>query len=216
MPSSDSTQLPKQPVAPNTAATPAATPPAAYVTQPAPVQAAQPVQPVAPGTPVVPAQPVVPVEPVVPALVTPTVDSALPPLPPRVLAVPTEPVAPTALGTPVQFVTPVATTPAAARVFNLRRVLYTLLSILEVFLAIRLLLRLLAANPDAVFSRLIYALTFPFIAPFSGVFPDSRASGSVLELSTILAMIMYPLFCWIVVRVVRLTNRRRLTTPTTT
>ena len=75
--------------------------------------------------------------------------------------------------------------------------------------------RAIAANPDAAFSRLIYALTFPFITPFAGVFPDSGASGSVLELSTILAMIMYPLFCWIIVRVVRLTNHRRGATPTT-
>lgn len=160
---------------------------------------AQPVQYV---TPVVPAQPTTPAQPMA---------SALPPLPPRVIATP--PVAP---GTPVQFVTPVDAAPASAvRVFNVRRILYTALSILEVFLAIRLLLRLLAANPDAVFSRLIYALTFPFIAPFSDVFPDSQARGSVLELSTILAMIMYPLFCWIIVRVIRLTNNRRATpTPT--
>ncbi len=214
MPSSDSTQMPKQPATPNTAATPpAAAPSAGDATAPAPVQPAMPVQP---GTPVIPVQPAVPPLPVTPAATAQPVASALPPLPPRVLAVPTDGAVPAAPGTPVQLVTPVVTTPTAAiRVFNVRRVLYTILSVVEVFLAIRLLLRLFAANPDAVFSRLIYALTFPFIAPFSGVFPESHASGSVLEISTILAMIMYPLFCWVIVRLVRLTNDRRPTTPMT-
>ena len=201
MPSTNSTQMPRQPEPVNTPAAPS----------PAPAGEATPVQYVTPAAPMQqPVQPVTVVQPVAPAL---------PPLPPRVLPVPAAVVTPATTetpGAPVQYVIPVADAPAAAvRAFNVRRVVYTVLSILETFLTIRLLLRLLAANPDAAFSRLIYALTFPFITPFAGVFPDSGASGSVLELSTILAMIMYPLFCWIIVRVVRLTNHRRGATPTT-
>ncbi len=152
------------------------------------------------GTPVVPVQPTTP--PTTP-LAQPAV-STLPPLPMRVA--PTEQPA-----QPAQVVTPVVATTPVNRVVQIRRVVYTALSILEIFLAIRLLLRLFAANPDAIFSELIYTLTFPFITPFLGVFPDTQASGSVLELSTVLAMIMYPIFAWIILRIVRLSNRRQPT-----
>ena len=137
---------------------------------------------------------------------------AIPPLPLRAVNTTGGTATPVVTAAPVQYVAPVATTTRTINtVARVRRTIYTIVGILDIFLGLRLLLRLFAANPDASFSRLIYALTFPFVAPFSGVFPDSQASGSVFEVSTLLALLMYPLFGWIAVRVVRLTSNRQPT-----
>jgi uncharacterized protein YggT (Ycf19 family) len=125
--------------------------------------------------------------------------------------VPAQPIQPVQ---PVQLVAPVSATDAAVyRVQRIRQILYTVVGILDIILLVRLALRLLGANPDAPFSSLVYSLTSPFVAPFEGVFPDTQSRGSVLEVSTVLAILTYPLLAWIVVQFVKLTNRRA-PTPT--
>ncbi|HEX6797445.1 MAG TPA: YggT family protein, partial [Ktedonobacterales bacterium] len=95
--------------------------------------------------------------------------------------------------------------------YRTRHIIYLILGILETLLAIRLLLRLLDANPNAGFSSLIYGVTFPFVALFEGVFPTPSARGSVLELSTILAMIVFALLAWGIVKVIDTSRNRRPT-----
>jgi len=120
---------------------------------------------------------------------------------------PVDPVQPGDRGRRARSVRPVL----MARDDSVARIVYLILGILETLLLIRLLLKLLAANPDAGFSSLIYGLTAPFVAPFQGVFPDSGARGSVLELSTILAMIVYAPLAWGIVTVARIVRDRRAT-----
>jgi hypothetical protein len=149
----------------------------------------QPVEPVAPMEPIPPAhyaRPVQPVEPVVPVE-------------------PIQPIQPVQPVQPVVPVQPVLIPPG----YRTRQIVYLILGILEVLLAIRLLLKLLDANPDAGFSSLIYGLTWPFVALFEGVFPEPGGHGSVLELSTVLAMIVYALLAWGIVRVIEISRRRQ-------
>lgn len=68
--------------------------------------------------------------------------------------------------------------------------------VLEVLLAFRFFLKLFAANPDAFFTRLIYVITYPFAAPFLNVFQVKQSEGSVLEVTTLLAMLVYWLLAW--------------------
>jgi uncharacterized protein YggT (Ycf19 family) len=82
------------------------------------------------------------------------------------------------------------------------RVLFYLLNILEVLLGLRFLLRLLGANPGSSFVSFIYNITEPFIAPFRGIFSPIVSQGSVLEWSTIIAMIVYALAVYAIVRLV--------------
>src|SRR5689334_21363428 len=95
------------------------------------------------------------------------------------------------------------------RTYNAARIVYLVFGIIEALILIRVILKLLAANPDAGFSSLIYGLTAPFVAPFEGVFPSPSGGGSVLELSSILAIIVYILLAWAIVRIIELVNRRR-------
>ncbi|HSX25074.1 MAG TPA: YggT family protein [Candidatus Andersenbacteria bacterium] len=69
-----------------------------------------------------------------------------------------------------------------------------MLSILEVLLAFRFVLKLMGANPLAGFTSFIYGVTYIFAAPFLSVFRITRIEGSVFEWTTLLAMVVY----WIV------------------
>lgn len=71
------------------------------------------------------------------------------------------------------------------------RITWYLLGILEALLAIRFLLKLMQANPLAGFTSFVYAITGLFTAPFEAVFRNFRAQGSVVEWTTILAMLVY-------------------------
>lgn len=95
--------------------------------------------------------------------------------------------------------------------YTTARVVYLVLGIVEALLVIRLILKLLVANPAAGFSSLIYGLTEPLVALFQGVFPNAQGSGSVLEAATILAMIVYALVAWGIVRLIAILARRQMT-----
>lgn len=84
---------------------------------------------------------------------------------------------------------------------------------LEIAIAIRIMLKLLAANPAAEFTSLIYVLTDLFVAPFQGVFPNPSGNGRVLELSAILAIPIYALLARFCVSIANIFRDRR-PTPT--
>lgn len=74
-------------------------------------------------------------------------------------------------------------------------------AVIEIALGLRILLKLIAANPDSGFTRLIYGVTAPFVAPFSNIvtMPTAR-NGATLDLSSLLAILVYLLLSWLCVR----------------
>lgn len=74
------------------------------------------------------------------------------------------------------------------------QVVWYVLSILEVVLLFRFVLKFLGANPGAGFTSFIYGVTYVFTAPFLTVFRITRIEGSIFEWTTILAMLVY----WII------------------
>ena len=87
---------------------------------------------------------------------------------------------------------------------KLRKIVYYILGALEALFAFRLIFKLLGANPGSTFVSLIYTVSGAFLAPFSGIFRAAVNKGietkSVLEPSTIIAMIVYALIAYGVVR----------------
>ena len=75
-------------------------------------------------------------------------------------------------------------------------IVYFILGVLEVILGLRLLFRLLAANPENGFISFLYNLSYPFVAPFNGIFGNPGMNGSVFEVSTLIAMLVYALLAW--------------------
>jgi hypothetical protein len=80
------------------------------------------------------------------------------------------------------------------------QIVWYILGIIEALLAFRFILKLLAANTQAGFTQFIYGVTAPFAAPFLSVFNISRVEGSVLEWTTLLAMAVYWLIAWGIIK----------------
>lgn len=85
------------------------------------------------------------------------------------------------------------------------QIIWLVTGILEALIGIRFILRLLAANPQAGFARFIYGITSVFLVPFIPLFEDPSANGWVLEVSSLVAMLVYALAAWGVVRVMWVT-----------
>ncbi len=74
------------------------------------------------------------------------------------------------------------------------QVVWYILGLLEILLAMRFALKLLAANQSAGFTNFIYDVTHIFVAPFNNVFRVTSVSNNIFEWTTLLAMFVY----WIV------------------
>jgi len=81
--------------------------------------------------------------------------------------------------------------PTTKPLFKGTQIVWYLLSVLEVVLAFRFVFKLAGANAGAGFTSFIYALAWPFTAPFLAVFPQTTLSGSIFEWTTLLAMFVY-------------------------
>ncbi|MGE3270547.1 MAG: YggT family protein [Chloroflexota bacterium] len=80
--------------------------------------------------------------------------------------------------------------------------IWLLFGIVEGLLAIRFILKLLGANEAAGFANFIYSASGPFIAPFADLFANPGSGGSVLELTTIVALVVYIMVAWLIAQVV--------------
>ena len=88
--------------------------------------------------------------------------------------------------------------------FQLNRVMWSILVFLEILLACRFLLRLIAANPDSGFAVLMYGITGIFVAPFYGLISTPTYGGAALEVTTLIAMIVYAMIFWGIAYVIRM------------
>jgi len=80
------------------------------------------------------------------------------------------------------------------------QIVWYILGILEIILVFRFLLKLFGANSAAGFTSFIYNLSYPFAAPFLNVFRVSRVEGSVFEWTTLLAMLVYWIVAWGIIK----------------
>jgi hypothetical protein len=80
------------------------------------------------------------------------------------------------------------------------QIVWYLLDLVEVLLGFRFLLKLLGANPAAGFTDFIYDTTAPLVAPFVAVFRTARVAGSTFEWTTLLAMAVYWILAWGIIK----------------
>jgi hypothetical protein len=74
--------------------------------------------------------------------------------------------------------------------------------LLEIMIGLRVVLRLLEANQDSGFVNFIYGFTDPFVSPFNGIFNNPASGGAVLDSGAIVAMVVYALIAWAIVRLI--------------
>jgi uncharacterized protein YggT (Ycf19 family) len=94
-----------------------------------------------------------------------------------------------------------------------RRLVYLLFGILQALIVIRIILLLLNANDANDIVNFVMAVTDPFVEPFRGVFQLDRvhgASGSVLDVAAIVALIGWTLIEALVLGILGLADRRRV------
>jgi len=94
------------------------------------------------------------------------------------------------------------------RYLRLRKIVYYILGVLEVLFVFRLVFKLLGANPESPFVAFLYTLSGVFLAPFRGIFRTAVTEGietqSVLEPANLIAMVVYALAAYGIVRLIRL------------
>lgn len=91
------------------------------------------------------------------------------------------------------------------------RTLSSFFSVLEIVLVLRLFFRLLGANTENSFITVLYGLSHFFVSPFNGIFNDQTLGNrSVLEVSTLIAIVLYALIGWGLVALAETILRPRL------
>lgn len=116
---------------------------------------------------------------------------------------------------------PVVTTSVKREVTSsqtIERLVYFSFGALEIFLAFRLILKLMGASVLNAFVGLIYGLTGVFVLPFEGIFRKGFTQGvettSVFEPSTLIAIIVYAVLAWGIVILLRIFSGEKKQTDT--
>jgi hypothetical protein len=86
-----------------------------------------------------------------------------------------------------------AVSPVRLAVWRAQRIIYYVFGVVEAFIAIRFLLRVLAANPGSPFTHWVYTISWVFAFPFNGVLPDAVAGASVIEWFSLIGLLVYAL-----------------------
>jgi uncharacterized protein YggT (Ycf19 family) len=88
---------------------------------------------------------------------------------------------------------------------------YLFFGVIDGLLLIRLVLKLLGANTTAAFTQWVYNVTDFFLAPFHNLLPTIGNNQSQLEMSVIVAILVYALIAWVLARLMAIIFFRNIT-----
>jgi hypothetical protein len=83
------------------------------------------------------------------------------------------------------------------------QIVWLFFGVVEGLIGLRVLLKLIGANPDNAFAGFIYGAAGLFAGPFVTLTGSPASGGMVLEIPSLLAMLVYALLGWVIVRVAR-------------
>jgi len=86
--------------------------------------------------------------------------------------------------------------------FKVTEMIWLLLGILEGALALRFVFKLIGVNAANAFASFLYNVTELFVAPFASLIGAPAYEGMVMEISSLLAMIVYLLLGWAFYKIV--------------
>jgi uncharacterized protein YggT (Ycf19 family) len=87
---------------------------------------------------------------------------------------------------------------------------------IEALIGIRVILMLIGANPANTFTAFVYQLSELFLWPFRNIVANPAFQNNVLEITSIIAMIVYPLIGWAIVQLIWVLFYRAPTSEVTT
>ncbi len=95
---------------------------------------------------------------------------------------------------------------SVARIVNIVMFIF---GALELLLVVRFFLQLVGVNAGNSFAVFIYTLSAPFVALFTSLLQNPVLSGtSILEITTIIAMLVWGIVAWLVTRLIWLALSR--------
>jgi len=86
--------------------------------------------------------------------------------------------------------------------FKATQIVWLLFGVLEALIALRIMLKLFGANPASPVAAFLYGFTDLFLWPFTGLLGTPQAAGMVLELSSVVALVVYALIAWALERLI--------------
>jgi YggT family protein len=89
--------------------------------------------------------------------------------------------------------------------------IYLAFGVIDGLLLIRLVLKLLGANTAAGFTQWIYGVTDVLLAPFRNLLPAIGNEHSLLEMSVVVAILVYALIAWVLARLMAIIFFRDVT-----
>lgn len=101
-------------------------------------------------------------------------------------------------------------------VYKIAQFVWLLFGMLEALIGFRIFLKLIGANPGNWFAAFVYRLSDAFVWPFQNLTVNPSYQGLVLEISSFIALLVYALIGWAVVRVIWLLFYHRASTHVTT
>jgi hypothetical protein len=91
------------------------------------------------------------------------------------------------------------------RMNKIIQIVYYIEGIIMAILGLRFILRLFGASTASTFVAFIYMLSYPFVAPFFGMFRTTWGYGAArLEFETLISIVVYAILVWIIVGLVRI------------
>ncbi|OGC69620.1 hypothetical protein A2415_03220 [candidate division WWE3 bacterium RIFOXYC1_FULL_39_7] len=97
---------------------------------------------------------------------------------------------------------------AATSSQTIEYLVYFFFGLLEILLAFRLIFKFAGAGSTSTFVSFIYGVTGLFVLPFEGIFRRGTAQGiettSILEPSTLVAIVVYAFISWGIVKLVQI------------
>ena len=97
------------------------------------------------------------------------------------------------------------------RSWRATQLVYLLFGVIDGLLLIRLVLKLLGANPHAGFASFTYGVSGFFLMPFKNLLPAIGNEQSLLEMSVVVAILVYALLAWTLARLVEIVFYRNVT-----
>jgi uncharacterized protein YggT (Ycf19 family) len=87
-------------------------------------------------------------------------------------------------------------------VYKVSQFIWLLFGGLEALIGIRVILKLIGANPANPFTAFVYQLSELFLWPFRNIVANPAFQNNILEITSVIAMIVYPLIGWAIVRLI--------------
>ena len=92
----------------------------------------------------------------------------------------------------------------ANMISRVNQLIWLIFGVVIGLIAIRVVLRLIVANPGATFAEFIYNITNVFLAPFFGLTSTpTTTTGVAFEISSVIAIVVYALVAWVITLLIR-------------